>query len=75
MSLHYLHRAPCALLSLQFLSQHESLSSVPNRPASHSSLPSTLRLPQNDSSGSEKQRADLACNTLRIERKLHGENL
>lgn len=57
------------------MSQHESLSSVPNKPASHSSLPSTLRLPQNDSSGSEKQRADLACKTLRIDRKLQGENL
>lgn len=48
---------------------------MPKRPASHSSLPSTLRLPQNDSSGSEKQRADLACNTFRIDRKLQGENL
>lgn len=61
--------------SLQFLSQHKSLSSVPRRPASHSSSPSTLKFPQNDSSGSEKQRPDLACKTFLIDRKLHGENL
>jgi len=73
--LHYLQTAIGLRRSLQFLSQHESLSSVPKRPASHSSSPSTLKLPQNDSSGSEKQRPDLACKTFLIDRKLHGENL
>ena len=50
-------------LSLQFSSQQESVSSDPKRPASHSSSPSTRRLPQNDSSGSVKQREDLAKRT------------
>lgn len=68
-----LHKAPWFRRSLQFLSQHASLSSVPRRPASHSSSPSTRKLPQNDSSGSEKHRPDFACSTLRIARKLHGE--
>lgn len=71
----YLQTAPWTRRSLQFLSQHESLSSVPKRPASHSSSPSTLKLPQNDSSGSEKQRPDLACRTFLMDRRLHGENL
>lgn len=69
-----LHMAPWLRRSLQFLSQHESLSSVPSRPASHCSSPSTRKLPQNDSSGSEKQRPDLACRTLRMERREQGEN-
>jgi hypothetical protein len=72
-TIYYLQTAPCR--SLQFLSQQLSLSSVPKRPASHSSSPSTLKFPQNDSSGSEKQRPDLACKTFLIDRKLHGENL
>lgn len=62
-------------LSLQSLSQQISLSSVPNKPASHSSPPSTLKFPQKLSSGSEKQRPDFACRTFLIDRKLHGENL
>lgn len=70
----YLHTAPWFLRSLQFLSQHASLSSVPRSPASHSSSPSTRKFPQNDSSGSEKHRPDLACNTFLIDRRLHGEN-
>jgi len=70
-----LHAAPWLRRSLQFLSQQASLSSVPSNPASHSSSPSTRKLPQKDSSGSEKQRPDLACSTLRIDRKLQGENL
>lgn len=61
--------------NLQSLSQQISLSSVPNKPASHSSPPSTLRLPQKLSSGSEKQRPDLAWRTFRIDRRLQGENL
>lgn len=69
-----LQTAPWLRRSLQFLSQHASLSSVPKRPASHCSSPSTRKLPQNDSSGSEKQRPDLACSTLRIDRSEHGEN-
>lgn len=71
--LSYLQTANCLRLNLQSLSQQGSLSSVPKRPASHSSSPSTLRLPQKLSSGSEKQRPDFACNTLRIDRRLHGE--
>lgn len=70
----YLHTANCFLLNLQSLSQHGSLSSVPNKPASHSSSPSTRRFPQKLSSGSEKHRPDLACRTLRMDRRLHGEN-
>ena len=50
-------------LSLQFSSQQESVSSEPRRPASHSSSPSTLRLPQKLSSGSVKHRLDLAKRT------------
>lgn len=69
-----LHIAPWFRRNLQFLSQQASLSSVPSKPASHCSSPSTRKLPQNDSSGSEKHRPDFACNTLRIERKEHGEN-
>lgn len=68
----YLHIA--LLRSLQSLSQHASLSSVPSKPASHSSSPSTRKLPQKLSSGSEKQRPDLACNTFLMDRRLHGEN-
>lgn len=71
----YLQTAPELRLSLQTLSQQASLSSVPNNPASHSSSPSTLKLPQNDSSGSEKHLPDFACSTFLIDRKLHGENL
>lgn len=37
-------------------------------------LDQRIKLPQNDSSGSEKQRPDLACNTFRIDRNEHGEN-
>ena len=70
-----LHTAPWLRRNLQFLSQHASLSSVPNNPASHSSSPSTRRFPQNDSSGSEKHLPDFAWSTLRIDLKLHGENL
>lgn len=55
-----LQTAPWFFLSLQFLSQHISLSSVPSNPASHSSPPSTRKLPQKLSSGSEKQRPDFA---------------
>lgn len=69
-----LHTAPWFRRNLQFLSQHASLSSVPSRPASHCSSPSTRRLPQNDSSGSEKQRPDFAWRTFRIDRNEHGEN-
>lgn len=68
-----LQTAPWLRRSLQFLSQQASLSSVPNKPASHSSSPSTRKLPQKDSSGSEKHLPDLACNTFLIDRKLHGE--
>lgn len=68
-----LQTAPWFRLNLQFLSQHGSSSSM--RPASHSSSPSTLKFPQNDSSGSEKHLPDLACKTLRIDRRLQGENL
>lgn len=71
--INYLQTAPWFLRSLQFLSQQASLSSVPSNPASHSSSPSTRKLPQNDSSGSEKQRPDFACNTFLIDLKLHGE--
>lgn len=60
--------------NLQFSSQHESVSSDPRRPASHSSSPSTRKFPQKLSSGSVKQREDLAKRTLRINRRLHGEN-
>lgn len=69
-----LQTAPWPLRSLQFLSQHWSLSSVPNKPASHSSSPSTRKFPQNDSSGSEKQRPDFACKTFLMARRLQGEN-
>ena len=62
-------------LSLQFSSQQASLSSLPNSPASHSSSPSTRRLPQKLSSGSVKHREDLASRTFRINRKEQGENL
>lgn len=69
-----LQTAPWLRRSLQFLSQQASLSSVPRRPASHCSSPSTRRLPQKDSSGSEKHRPDLAWRTLRMERSEQGEN-
>ena len=45
-----------------------------NLPASHSSSPSTRRFPQKLSSGSVKHRDDFASKTLRIKRRLHGEN-
>lgn len=70
-----LHMAPTLRLRLQNLSQQGSESSEPKRPASHSSLPSTRKLPQKDSSGSVKQRPALASNTARIERSEQGENL
>lgn len=70
----YLHTAPWPRLNLQNLLQQLSLSSVPNKPASHSSFFSTRKLPQNDSWGSEKHRPDFAWSTLRIERRLQGEN-
>ncbi|MFN9942346.1 MAG: hypothetical protein ACK56I_23025 [bacterium] len=60
--------------SVQFSLQQGSRSSEPSRPASHSSSPSTRRLPQNDSSGSVKHRDDLASNTLRMNRSEQGEN-
>lgn len=50
-------------LSLQFSSQHASVSSEPKSPASHSSSPSTLKLPQKLSSGSVKHLDDLANST------------
>lgn len=70
-----LHMAPTFRLRLQNLSQQGSESSEPKRPASHSSLPSTRKLPQKDSSGSVKQRPAFASKTARIERSEHGENL
>lgn len=69
-----LQTAPWFRRNLQFLSQHASLSSVPKRPASHCSSPSTRRFPQKDSSGSEKQRPDFAWRTFRMARSEHGEN-
>ena len=68
-----LHTAPWR--NVQFGRQHESESSVPSKPASHCSFPSTRKFPQNDSSGSEKQRSDFVNSTFLIDRKLHGENL
>ena len=51
-------------LNLQFSSQHESVSSDPSKPASHSSSPSTRKFPQKLSSGSVKHLDDLASNTF-----------
>ena len=70
----YLQTAPCPRRSLQNLLQQLSLSSVPSKPASHSSFFSTRKLPQKDSWGSEKHRPDFACNTLRMDLRLQGEN-
>lgn len=69
-----LQTAPWLRRKLQNLSQQLSLSSEPNNPASHSSFPSTRKLPQNDSSGSVKQRPAFASRTARIDLKEQGEN-
>ena len=61
-------------LSLQFSSQHESVSSDPRRPASHSSSPSTRRLPQKLSSGSVKHRVDFARRTFHRKHKVGCEH-